>query len=222
MNTSTQDRLKAFLGRNRARVSSLANEKEGSVPLEGTSANDDNARTSSKLGDNISAPLSSRFPTQSQTMSSSNVFARTSDNHRVNYTEGNEYPEVDSPQRKTVGDLRSSKIMQKSRLGVESPISRTQRGPLRSEMTPVRSDAKRNNSTSPIREARTSSTSSKNMNMIESYVSGRKKIGDKMRDHLKSLSKDNKKTTVSAKSNSLSLNYQSSFSKHQLGIVYFV
>lgn len=199
--SSTSDRLKAFLGRNRARNAGVSTEREEAPSIE----NNQNRRNSLKSQDNDVSTLSSR-PNQNVStnpMSSSNVF------------KGNEYPETESPQRRSINDTRDSKIKRKSIIGIESPISRTHRSIARNERTPPKTEPKKNNSTSPIRENKTPTK-----NLIETYMSGKKKTETKIRDQLKNFykepkeTKEIKKTFGSVKSNSVSLNYQSN-SRHQ-------
>nr|BAK02449.1 predicted protein [Hordeum vulgare subsp. vulgare] len=209
MEISTQDRLKAFLGRNRVRNSDVSAEREETS----TAENIQNRRNSLQNGNNDLGSLSSRLNHNSSNYKTmpSNILGMSNENRYVNYTEGNEYIES-SPQQCTMNDMRDSKIKKKSFLSMESPLSRTHRSSIKNEKTPSKTEVKKNNSTSPIRETKAS-----NKNLIESYVSGKKKIETKIRDQLKNFNKEPKeakKLSGSIKSNSLSLNYQSN-SKQQ-------
>jgi len=227
MEEVTQNRLKAFLDRNRSRITTtLSTEKDDSFPLitMSTPTDSENKNNFFQFGEtNTSYALSYRLPREKDAhftygAPSSNFMFTTTTDKSVNHVEvGNPTQEDQQITDETSYDspIKNEKL---TSLSVTLQGSKTQREV--SQNTQSYDEdvprGRRNYSSSPLRVRENKQPK----NHIESFLANKKKAENKIiRENIRSLSKDQKKVGIHTKTKSSTSTYQSVTSRIRSGSI---
>ena len=201
METNTHDRLKAFLDRNRNKNTSPINERDdASVPVTVNTPTRNKSKTASFQFAEGLAPLSSRSPLYRDSNagddepSTPDLFTPAFEK-KVTCADDEDVVQGNDAFDFSLGEDRRKS----SGFSLGSPVSFSQKEAPKDDRISIRvetEDNRANGSISPIREGNKSGK-----NLIESYVSQRKSTEMKLRNTLRSGSRESKKISTPTKSN---------------------